>query len=331
MKNQPNHKGVIQLHRHLLEPRPPDGEPARLALIPSPILNLRLPASDRIPADWQAATNELVRQGDIEIGFLPKRSAFSLRNLMARAKGMASQPSPPVFAPWQCWSADRLQTSKHLPAPSARWISAYPCISIGYDQAQVGHNGPMLMSPIAAGCVRDEPCPRPDVLQAMIEAAIRENRRKITILTDARRRNRVMLNLLLPNLAKLRGRIPIKVVLIENAQNDLALDRHIKEAIITLPDLRSGVIAMLSENGCPNRPWPLLWHDQQVCMISSEYLSGLPAAIPLNPELLVQALALAAQDAGYINRANQLVHALGSLQYGRWHYSDRDIAPARTV
>ena len=314
MKNQPNYKGVFQLHSHLLEPRPPDGEPARLALLPSPILNLRLPASDHIPAAWQAATSELARQGDIEIGFLPRRSAFSLRHLMVWAKGMDSQPSPPVFAPWQCWSADRLQTSKHLPVPSARWISAYPCISIGHYQAQVGLNGPMLMSPLAAGCVLDEPCPRPDVLQAMIEAGIRENRRKITIITDARRRNRVIMNLLLPNLAKTRDRIPIEVLLIENARDDLARDPRIGEAIITLPDLRSGVIAILSESGWLNGPWPLLWHDQQVCMISSECLPGMPHALPLDRELLVHALALAAQNAGHVIRANQLLDALASLR-----------------
>jgi hypothetical protein len=314
LKNQPNYKGVFQLHSHLLEPRPPDGEPARLALLPSPILNLRLPASDHIHAAWQAATSELARQGDIEIGFLPRRSAFRLRHLMVWAKGMASHPSPPVFAPWQCWSADRLQTSKHLPVPSARWISAYPCISIGHYQAQVGLNGPMLMSPLAAGCVLDEPCPRPDVLQAMIEAGIRENRRKITIITDARRRNRVIMNLLLPNLAKTRDRIPIEVLLIENARDDLARDPRIGEAIITLPDLRSGVIAILSESGWLNGPWPLLWHDQQVCMISSECLPGMPHALPLDRELLVHALALAAQNAGHVIRANQLLDALASLR-----------------
>ena len=314
MKNQPNHKGVIQLHPHLLEPRPPDGEAARLALLPSPILNLRLPASDRIPAAWQAATSELARQGDIEIGFLPRRSAFSLRHLMVWAKGMASQPSPPVFAPWQCWSADRLQTSKHLSAQSARWVSAYPRMSMGHYQAQVGLNGPMLMSPLAAGCVQDEPCPRSDVLQAMIEAAIRENRRKITIVTDARRRNRVIMNLLLPNLAKLRDRIPIEVLLIENAREDLARDPRIGEAIITLPDLRSRVIAILSESGCLNGPWPLLWHDQQVCMISSECLPGMPHALPLDLGLLAQALALAAQNGGHVIRANQLLSALASLR-----------------
>ncbi|MFL0671797.1 MAG: hypothetical protein ACJLS3_10380 [Erythrobacter sp.] len=188
-----------------------------------------------------------------------------------------------------------------------------------------------MMSPLAAGCVRDDPSPRPDVLLAMIEAAIRENRRKITIVTDARRRNRVIMNMLLPNLAKLRDSIPIEFLSIENARDDLARDLCIGEAIITLPDLRSEVIAMLSENRCLSGPWPLLWHDQHVCVISSECLSGMPAAIPFDPNLLMQALALAAQNAGHINRANQLLHALGSLQYGGWPYSLRDIAPARTV
>lgn len=313
MKNQPNHKRTTQLHS-LVEPRPPDSKRAQLALLPSPILKLRLPASDHFPALWQAAAYELAWQSDIEIGFLPRRSAFSLRNLMVWAKGMASHPSPPVFAPWQCWSADRLQISKRVPVPSARWISAYPCISIGHDQAQVGLNGPMLMSPLAAGCVRDEPCPRPDVLQAMIEAAIRENRRKITIITDARRRNRVIMNLLLPNLAKIRDRIPIEVLLIENARDDLARDPRIGEAIITLPDLRSGVIAILSEAGWLNGPWPLLWHDQQVCTISSESLLGMPHALPLDLGLLVQALALAAQNGGHVIRANQLLNTLASLR-----------------
>ena len=148
----------------------------------------------------------------------------------------------------------------------------------------------------------------------MIEAAIRENRRKITIVTDARRRNRVIMNLLLPNLAKIRDRIPIEVLLIENARDNLAGDPRIGGAIITLPDLRSGVIAILSESGCLNGPWPLLWHDQQVCMISSECLPGMPHALPLDLELLVQALALAAQNAGHVSRANQLLNALASLK-----------------
>jgi hypothetical protein len=122
------------------------------------------------------------------------------------------------------------------------------------------------------------------------------------------------MNLLLPNLAKTRDRIPIEVLLIENARDDLARDPRIGEAIITLPDLRSGVIAILSESGWLNGPWPLLWHDQQVCMISSECLPGMPHALPLDLELLVHALALAAQNAGHVIRANQLLDALASLR-----------------
>ncbi|MGY6637726.1 MAG: hypothetical protein ACXIUO_11365 [Erythrobacter sp.] len=207
----------------------------------------------------------------------------------------------------------------------------YPYISIRHDGGQFGPNGPVVISPLAAGCIRDDPFPKSDVLQAMIEAAIRENRRKITILTDARRRNRVIMHLLLPNRAKLRGRIPIEVVLIENTRGALAWDPRIGEAIITWPDLRSEVIAIFSESGSLNGPWPLLWHDQHVCMISSECLSGMPATIPFSPRILVQALALAAQNAGHINRANQLLRALSSLEYGGGHYSVCDIAPARTV
>lgn len=154
-------------------------------------------------------------------------------------------------------------------------------------QLSDGTHGPVLMSPLATGCVRDDPFPPSDVLEAMIEAAVCENRSKITIVTDAQRRNEVIMHLLLPNFAKLRDSIPIEILLIDNARDELAWEPGIEEAIITLPDLRSEVIAILSGNKRLNRPWPLLWHDQHLCMISSEYLSGMPAAILFNPRLLV--------------------------------------------
>ena len=110
-------------------------------------------------------------------------------------------------------------------------------------------------------------------------------------------------------------------MLIQNARDDRVWTPRIEEAIITLPDLRNEVIAMLSENGRLTGPWHLLWHDQHFCMISSEYHSGMPATIPFSPRILVQAIALAAQNAGHINRANQLLRALGSLQYGGGHYN----------
>ena len=170
--------------------------------------------------------------------------------------------------------------------PRARWISSYL-----YDYGTgkpIGRGATdiQLMSPLPAACLPDNgvdaSIPSPGVLQAMIEAAHTESREKIVIVTDVRRRNAMIGQLLMLDRSVTRDGPKIEVLSIERTLCDLAQGLSRWDAIIVLPDLRSLVFAMLAQVSGIQNPWPMLWHHRSVTMICAETLDETVSDLPLN-------------------------------------------------
>ncbi len=295
-------------------PRPPDMELRSLEIVSSSTLNLCQPLPDAVPAAWQTATVLVAQQLGFDVRQVPKHTASWLKELIPWVSSTMTAPPAPIFAPWRSWSPEALQQVSQLALPNASWVSTYV---FGKQPKRPGSRDVidiMLMSPLPGGCAPDHLIPQPKVLQAMIEAARSENRRKVTIVTDAQRRNGIVMHLLFLDLADNRYTMAIDVVSIEDALSELAGDPASGDAIIVLPDLRSLVFAMLSEITGISGPWPMMWHERNTCMISCEAIGNMGRSIPLDVSLLVQALALAAKRAGLISTAERLGGAAAALE-----------------
>jgi hypothetical protein len=304
--------------------RMPGSHSPSLALVAGPALVLAQPSSDEMPEGWQSGITRLGQWLDLELLHVAQRPATGFRqmsawaaNAAAVARPASSTLTPPVFAPWQGWSPVALQQPERTGVPRASWVASY-LYDYGTGKAlKRVATDIVLMSPLAAGCAPDMgldgPMPEPTVLQAMIATARREGRGKLVIVTDARRRNAMIRNLLQVDRAVTRDDLNIDVLTIEDTLCELVRNPVRWDAIIVLPDLRSLVFAMLAEvTGCRN-PWPILWHRRDVCMITAERLDDTGADLPFDGPLLVQALALAAAHAGLALKAQRLVNGAARL------------------
>ncbi|WP_152414584.1 hypothetical protein [Blastomonas sp. AAP53] len=245
----------------------------------------------------------------MDIQMTPVRPAGDLRRATAWATSIA--PAPCVFAPWQTASPVGLQGNARTALPNAHWVASYLC-DHGADKPLKGRRlDVMLMSPLPAVCIRDDACdapmPRPVVMQAMLQAAQREGRRRVAIVVDSQRRNPMVRRLLLTGRAASRDEQEIEVLSIEEALCHLVRHAGRWDAIMVMPDLRSLIFAMLAETTGIWSPWPMLWHQRGLRSIASEVLDDSDAVLPLNAPLLVQALALAAADAGLGRVAQRLL------------------------
>lgn len=300
----------------------PHSLPSGLRLVESPGLTLIRPSGCATPEGWNAAIASLGRWLDLELAPIPPRPASGLQRMTGWAAAAASgreggAQTPPVFAPWQCWSPVSLQQPGKAALPQAGWVSSY---LFDGGTGKPRNRGPVdiqLISPLPSACVpgdgEDAPVPGLEVLRAMIRAATGEGRENIVLVTDARRHNALVRQLLLLDRSMTRDRPPIELVSVEAALCRLVNDRSCWDAIIVLPDLRSLIFAMLAQLHAINSPWPLLWHRRGVTMISAEQLEPAAGDLPLDGPLLVQALALAARQAGLGVIARRLVHGMARL------------------
>lgn len=315
---------------HGVPPRPPDNQSPGLEIVSRSTLTLCQPTPDLVPVAWETATTLLAQQSGFNVRRVPKRTAFRLKKMIAWASATPIEPPAPVFTPWRCSSPEALQHAGQLALPCASWVSAYAFGMHPKGRQPREVIDIMLMSPLPAGCAPDNAIPQPQILQAMIEAARRENRKKVTIVTDARRRNGIIMHLLLLKLADNSDKLDIEVLSVENALRELAADPASGDAIIVLPDLRSLVFAMLAEATAISGPWPLVWHDRDARMISCEALGDICPSIPLDISLLTQALALAANKAGLISSAQRLARLVTTLwEWGAFNTSGRFAARDR--
>lgn len=289
---------------------------AGLSLVASSTLTLAQ-ASKAAPEDWQQALDQLVQWLDLDIRLVPVRPFSGIRQVVSWATPAANAPTAPVFAPWQNVSPVAFQAGGDADLPRASWVASYlhdlgmgrPRLTGGVDIA--------LMSPLPMACMADEPgdapLPRADVMQAMLQQALREGRQRVGIVVDARRRNALVRQRLYAGRTAGREEQEIEVLTIEDALCHLV--RHVGrwDAIIVLPDLRSLVFAMLAEITGIWCPWPMLWHQRGLSMISGEVLDDAEFTMALDAPMLVQSLALAAHHAGFGHVAQRLVHGAANI------------------
>lgn len=305
-------------------PRPPDIELPCLEIVARSTLSLCQPVPDSVPAAWQTATMLLAQQFGFDVRQVPKRPALRMKKLIQWGSAASAQPPAPMFAPWRCGFPEALQQPRQLALPNASWVSTYVFGKQTRGRCWRNVTDIMLMSPLPGGCAPDDLIPQPKLLQVMIEAARRENRRKVTIVTDARRRNGIIMHLLLLKLTDGRDRIAIEVSSIENVLSELADDPGSADAMVVLPDMRGLVLGILSETSDNSGPWPMVWHERDACLISCEALGDFCHTIPLNVSLLAQALALAANRTGLISTSEQLARAAATLgEWGDVRFGDR--------
>jgi hypothetical protein len=300
--------------------RPPGGAPG-LRLVESPCLILARPCPGNTPESWHTAIARLGRWLDLDLAQIPRRQASGLQRVTtwaAAASGReGSAHAPPVFAPGQCWSPVSLQQPGKTALPHASWVASYlyyggPAKPLGRGAVDI-----QLLSPLPSACLpgegEDRPIPKPDALRAMIKAARSEGRERIAIVTDAQRLNTMIRQLLLLDRSMTRDCSQIEVLSIESALCRLVHDRSRWDGIIVLPELRSLMFAMLAQLYAISSPWPMLWQHRGVTMICAEQLEGGASDLPLDAPLLVQALALAARQAGLGVIARQLIQGVARL------------------
>lgn len=291
-----------------------------LTVIAGSALTLGYPAADGAPEAWTSAIAQLARWLDLTIEQVPQRPVSGLRHVTAwaaAARSVAPAPTALTFAPWLAWSPVSLQQPGTAALPRATWVGSYL-----HDQGTGKPNRSsaidiQLLSPLPAACTPEDAdgalLPRPDVLQAMIEAARREGRDKIAIVTDARRRNAMIRQMLLLDRSVARDAPGIEIMTIEETLCDLVRHPAGWDAIVVLPDLRSLVFALLAEVTGNKNPWPMVWHHRAATMISSETLNDPATSMPLDAPLLIATLALAAEQAGFSLAAQRLAQGSARL------------------
>ena len=301
-----------------------DSRSPSLRLVSGRKLVLAQPCPNDAPEGWQSGISRLARWLDLDVAYIPQRAESGLKKVTAWATSAATAPiarapAPPLYAPWRCWSPVSLPETGSAMAPRADWIASYlydhgagrPNRQGSVDIQLLSHLSDMTSS----GSDTDGPMPRQRVLQSMIHAAQAQGRTKIAIVTDVRRRNAIVRQLLQMDRSITRGASQIDVLLIENALCEVVRKRGSWDAIIVLPDLRSLMFAMLAQVHQAKGPWPMVWHHRGGSTICAEILEETTDPISLDAPLLVQTLSLAASHAGLNLCARRLVQGASRL----WH------------
>ena len=267
--------------------------------------------ADQVPAEWRDALSVLMTGERTEIAWAGEVRRSGLQHLRHWAITQGAGSDALLFAPWQGWSPADLQSPAGAAmSPRAQWMASY-LFDCGADRPL--HRPVidlMLASPHPAACAVDEDCglplPRLKTLNAMLEAARSQDRERIVIITQQRAASAMARRLLATGRTGSRTGCQLEVVAIEDALGHLMSGASGWDAVIVLPELRSIVLAILAEATNLAGPFPLLWHDRSLAMISAETLRPVRPHQPLDASLLVHSLALAARNTGMAELAHRL-------------------------
>lgn len=221
-----------------------------------------------------------------------------------------SAPAPaPVFAPWTVCCPTAFQNGGVAGLLEARFVASY---AIEHRRALADPRAcgvdVMLVSahPAAMG---SDGMPDAGTMRAMLRAASGEGRARTAILVPARR------------CAALRATglgeegPQIDILSPEEALPLLLADPVRWDAIITMPDQRGMVFALLAEVTGVRGPWPMLCHGRAgLVRVTGEALVAAEGPLPLDATLLTHALTLALRDAGLDAAALRLHTAWAQLR-----------------
>lgn len=296
--------------------------PAALRLV-SGRLSLATPGGPT-PLPWQQAMDQLFGWLGLRVEPIAQSQSRSLKQVAKWAFPASDSTGTPLFEPWNIWSPTHFQASAgRSPLPRASWVASY-LFDTGTGRPPAHRPiDLMLLSPHPDVCTPDassgSALPRTAVLTAMIAAARAEGRSRLAILVPTRCRNSLAMQLLAADCALTRDDMALEILSIEEAIG-LLLESPLRwDAIITLPDQRSILFAILSETLGVVGPWPMLWHERGLVRVTGEALeepsrTAPCATVPLDSTLLIQSLALAASQAGLGHSARRLYQAWARLR-----------------
>jgi hypothetical protein len=273
---------------------------------------------DAPPPEWQQAFEALISSHKIALQTVAHDRVSGLKQMTRWAGAANGTPTAPVFAPWQCWSSAALHSARHrVVSPRTTWVASY-LFDTGSDRpASRRCIDIMLMSPHPDACLADEECgalPRMSTITAMIAAAKAEGRSHLAIIVPARCRNALALRMLAADRGFTQGEFQLEIVAIEDAIGRMIGGGPSWDAIIVLPELRSIVLAILAQTCGISGPWPLLWCDRDLRLVSAETLTDAASRLPLDATLLIHSLALAARRAGLGYEAHRLHESWARLR-----------------
>lgn len=276
-------------------------------------------SSEGAPSEWQQAFDALIARHQIALQFVPPERMAGLTQMRRWAGGAGSASPAPVFSPWHCFSPVAFQPSgQRLALPRAQWAASY-LFDSGVDRPVAARSVDiMLLSPHPDACSLEEDgvsaLPRLAVLSAMIRAAREEGRERVAIIVSAPARSAMARRLLGADRALTQGRFELEIVSVEDAIGRMIGGAPGWDAVIALPELRSIVCAALAQTCAVPGPWPLLWHDGGLRLVTSEALGDQPARLPLDATVLIQSLALVARAAGLGHEAQCLHESWARLR-----------------
>ena len=283
--------------------------PAALSLVSGRLLLAH--ADEAIPGDWKNAVDNLTHALRIDASWVATKPTGSLLQKARRVVGSGAEDQEPVFAPWRVISPTAFQMGPISAAPAgAQWVASYLFDFGPTCPTMVSPIDVALMSPCPEVCFSDDalvgPLPRMNTLATMVRAAASEGRTKLAIIVREAARATLATRLLAFDPSLNDASLEIEFVSIEDAVVRLQRGAPHWDGIIAMPDMRGIVFAMLAEASGIKGPWPMLWFDRGLRLVTSEAHTGASASAPLNATALMQSLALLARRSGRQYAAQRL-------------------------
>jgi hypothetical protein len=272
-----------------------------------------------IPGVWQSALDQLGEALCLDARWVAEDKQSTLFQRARRAVNASSAPAAPVFAPWRVVSPTAFQFGQTgLPLAGAQWVASYlfdfgPACSNSQTPVDIA-----LMSPCPEACIADDaqigPVPRMAVLADMVRAAASEGRTRLAIVTNEAARASIASRLLAFDPSLNDASLGVEFLSVEETVIAIQQGAFDRDAVIAMPGHRGIFFAMLAEATGIRGPWPMLWFDNGLRLVTCESLTGASISQPLDATALIQSLALTASHAGRHYAAKRLYESWAAIR-----------------
>ncbi|MEM7687948.1 MAG: hypothetical protein AAF291_02910 [Pseudomonadota bacterium] len=274
---------------------------------------------ERVPQKWEEAIEQITQGLGIQAGWVTATPAPNLIQRARRAVGADREAQAPIFAPWRLVSPTVFQPGQTYESEArAKWVASY---LFDFGPACTAKNGPVdlaLMSPCPEVCHSDDsqtgPMPRLSTLASMVRAAAAEGRTNLAIIVHEATRATIAARLLAFDPSLNEASLDVEFIAMEEAVVAIQRGAFEWDAVITMPELRGVLFAMLAQSTRVTGPWPMLWFDRGVSLVTSEALPGTTRSNGLDTTALLQALALLAKHTGRHYAARHLYESWAAVR-----------------
>lgn len=257
--------------------------------------------SEGVPSEWSEAIEKLTRGLGVDADWLDSEPTSGIFEKARRAVGVSADKRAPVFAPWRVISPTSFQLGQtSLAVPEAQWVASY---LFDFGPVCAGSHGALdlvLMSPCPQTCVTDDPLvgplPKLSTLASMIRSASREGRKNLAIVVSEASRASLATRLLGFDAALNDASLDVEFISIEETVVEIQRGALDWDAMIVMPDTRGVVFAMLAQATGVTGPWPMLWFERGLRLVTCEALDGATNNNALDATALMQSLALVARN-----------------------------------